>query len=365
MEAVWKDEDDIKSQNIIAKSSKAKKRFGKSNKDNESENVQNALESKYRDIKQYTNKYTWANIEESTEDNDDNLLSNLLKTSQSITTTEKQLNADNNRKIKLNHSYKVKALNGYIAKPDLNQGHSHKSILTDVEFSPTNESIAFTAGLDKTLKIFSLNLLNDDTNNEESGNSRLLSTVKTNDLAIHSAKFLNSNEIIMSGRKKHFFSYDLEKEKLVRNILNVSLIKSNSEIKSLERLYTRHNSDTFAFTTLEGDIFLFDSKSRQFKSSLKINGSVNSVVPNSHNKNYVYCCSNQGEIFIFDIRRTNSCVNKLDDQGSFNTLCIDIDMNNEYFASSLSTGVVNLYNLESINYASGPKIEPIKVSIKI
>ena len=356
MEAVWHDEDDLKISKIInTTSNKVKKRFKDVEK---SSNIKSTLEETYNTINSYSKNHNWANIENTQDSQEISKLQSLMLTSTSIIKESNSIEKSSQK----NHNYKGKDIQGFISRNDLNQGNQHKSITTNIEFSPKEENICITTGLDKSMKVFSLNSLDNKGSNSESS---LVSNIITTDMPIYSSKFLNSNEIILSGRRKHFYIYSLDQERLTRNIFNSSIIKTNTEIKSLERCYSRPTGDSFAFTTLEGDILLFDSKSKQFKSSLKINGSVNSVIVNSNYKPYVYCSSNQGEIFIFDVRKNNSCVNKIDDQGSFNTLCMDIDMEEKYLATSQHTGYVNLYSLDTINYSTSSNVEPIKVSLSL
>lgn len=356
MKSVWEDLDDVEASKLIGQSKKVAKRIliplSKQNDGNI--NITNLKQDTYNKIHSASN-YTWANEEIDDLNERPGGLKNLLHTAESILKDEEsKLN-----KSKINTNYKVKEVSGYVARPDLNSGNAHKSIISSLEFAPSKENIVVTSGLDKIMKVFSIDSLESQASSQSQTN--FLYSINTNDMPIYNSKFISNQEIVLSGRRKHFYSFDIVKEKLTRNVVNLSLLKLNSEIKSLERCFSNINSDSFAFSTLEGDILLFDSKTKHFKASLKINGSVTSVVPNSTFKNYIYCSSNQGEIYLFDVRRSNQCVNKITDQGSFNTLCIDIDHSEKYFASSSQTGVVNLYNLEDIEYANKEEVDPIKV----
>lgn len=322
----------------------------------------------YQNLNPAYNKsiYTWADIDSGNEEeNEKSDIKKLLLTSHSLIDSQNNKKNNKSKEKKFNYNYNIKNIGGYIVRPDLNLGYYHKSVCSNVEFSSFNENLVFTTGLDKKLNLFLIN--NESTEESEFLNnpnskvkeSKLTQSVITNDMPIYSAKFLQSNEIILSGRRKHYFTYDLEKNKLSRFVFNNSALKT--DIKSLEKCYTRYNNGNYAFTTLEGDIFLFDAYSKQFKTSFKINGSVNSIAFSS-NTNYLYSCSNQGEIYMFDVRRNNVCVNKIDDDGSFNTLSLDVDINNKYLATSLHSGVVNLYNIEEVNNSTNGKVEPIKVS---
>jgi len=178
-------------------------------------------------------------------------------------------------------------------------------------------------------------------------------------MPIFSAKHINDGtEIILSGRRKHFYIYNLEASKLDR--CASIFTHKDREISSLERMFVGKNQ--FAFGSLEGYVLLYDSKSKTYKHDLKINGSVNSVCFDN-NDTYLYTVGDQSEIHVFDLRKYRNCVQKVSDLGNFNTTCMDISNDNGFLATSSNSGVVNLYNLEDF-HSGKENIEPIRVIIK-
>lgn len=385
---IWQDDDDKKFEINREFPNKFTKRVNNySNKGKKflhAQEVEEQLKNNYNTLNPNFNRnfYTWADTSTQNNSNDSsqNGLNKLLLTSQAfVESNNKQ--TENKSKSKYNTNYNVKNVNGYIIRPDLNLGYYHNSVITNVEFSPSKENLALCSGLDKKLYFFKLktleldevtekekeksgkkektNTINSQNNQiNKNSDSNLVQAIVTHDMPIHSSKFLHSNEVILSGRRKHYFCYDLEKNALNRFVFNTSFMKT--DIKTLENCYTRSNCESYAFTTKEGDIFVFDSYNKQFKTNLKIHGSVNSVCFGPNHK--VYCCSDKGEIYLFDIRRSNTCLNKIDDEGSFNTLGMDIDINNKYLATSLHSGVVNLYDLNQLTNNTTTQIETVKVS---
>lgn len=354
---LWEDDDDKIFINRDSKSKLSKVLNTYQNKSKKvltTKEVEEELRRKYEQMKKENNAfYSWADVPDN-EDNDniaETNLSSLLKSSKSIIKRNEKESQKAGKPL-YNHSMSINNVEGFISRPDITLGSQHSSIVSSVKFSPFQNNICITSGLDKALKIYEFKDDQDEVQLNEKCNkntedfklkeSKLTKTLTTLDMPIYSANFLSKNEILFSGRRKHYYSYDLNKEKQIKYIFNSSAIKK--EIKSLERQFT--GSDSFCFSTLEGDIFLFDSNSKQFKSHLKINGSVNSCAFNFNKPYELYCCSNQGEIYLFDIRK-NNCLEKFDDEGSFNTLCLDIDSEGKFLASSQDSGIVNIYSLNS------------------
>lgn len=175
-------------------------------------------------------------------------------------------------------------------------------------------------------------------------------------MPIFSAKHINSgSEIVLSGRRKHFYTYDLEKGKVDRcgNIFS----SKERDIGSLERLFVGNNQ--FAFGSLEGYVLLYDSKSKTYKHDLKINGTVSSVCFDV-NDNYLYTVGDQSEIHVFDLRKYRKCVNKVADTGNFNTTVMTISPDGGYLATGSNNGVVNLFSLEDF-HSGNENIEPLRV----
>jgi len=233
-----------------------------------------------------------------------NKLDSLLKTSKSI--IESSESKDSN-------------VLKYSQMQDLNKDARHKSITSSIEFSPNKENLAFTAGLDEKLRLFAVN--------ETENKSTNLKTINTQDLPIYAAKFSNGGtEILISGKKKHFFVYDLEADKLER----CPSLFANKHVYSLEKMFV--GLDQFAFGTQEGFILVHDMSNKCFRYDIKINGSVNSVCFDRNGIN-LYAVGDQSEIYIFDLRKYRSCVNKVNDTGNFNTTCMDISRDNNYIAT--------------------------------
>ena len=146
-------------------------------------------------------------------------------------------------------------------------------------------------------------------------------------MPIFQAKYINKNkEIICTGKRKHYYIYDVNSNKVSRC---AGIVSHFDEIKSLERVFV--GEDHFAFGSLDGYVLLYDSKSKTFMYDLKINGSVNSVCFSK--KNYFYVVGDQSEIYLFDLRKNKKCLMKFADVGNFNTTAMSLSENNKYLAT--------------------------------
>jgi len=314
----WCDEEDEKIQiNLYSKNKLKKLKKDDENNIISGKDFQNRLREQFNKLNTKSEIYRWATGKKA-EDNDDsdsdcqlskkkqsaNRLDTLVKTSKSILETTES---------KDSNILKISQVQ------DLNKDAYHKSIISALEFSPIKENLAFTAGLDEKLKIFSVN----DTENK----SVILKTINTQDLPIYSAKFSQAGtEILISGKKKHFFIYDIEANKLER----CPSLFSNRHVYSLEKLFV--GQEQFAFGTQEGYILVHDMANKCFRYDIKINGSVNSVCFDRNGLN-LYAVGDQSEIYIFDLRKYRTCVNKINDSGNFNTLSMDISRDNNFIAT--------------------------------
>jgi len=83
---------------------------------------------------------------------------------------------------------------------DLNQAAPNQAVVQAVHFHPSGQ-LALTAGFDKTLRIFQV----------DGRDNTLIQGVHFADMPIHSAAFSpDGRQILASGRRKFFYSYDVE-----------------------------------------------------------------------------------------------------------------------------------------------------------
>jgi U3 small nucleolar RNA-associated protein 18 len=140
---------------------------------------------------------------------------------------------------------------------DANVQAPSKSVVRSTRFHHSGQ-LLMTAGMDKTVRLFQI----DGVQNPKAQG------VYFEDLPIVSAEFCgDGNEIIVSGRRKYFYSYDMISGKSTK----VPYIRGRPE-KSLEKFTVSPTGDMLAFCGLSGSINLVSAKTKQWVGALKMNG---------------------------------------------------------------------------------------------
>ena len=331
-EIKWKDEDDENLEINLNSRNKLKKL-----KKDKTESIIKGNEYQERIREQYNlmhnekekNLFKWAEGIEDDNSNSNNIngeLDLILKTNKSIMNDSKILSSSNI--LKINQLPQITKLPNY----------KHNSIITSLNFHPYKNNIIVSTGLDKTMKIFQIEKENDN-------KSTLLKTINTIDMPIFSSNFITNDELIITGRRKHYFIYNIQLNKL--NRFEGHFATSSNEISSLEKCFVGFNSKTYAFGDSKGNAFIYDINTKRFKYDLKI---IN-----------IYLVGDQSEIFIFDIRKYRNCVNKINDNGNIFTNCMDISFDYNFLATGSKNGYVNIYKVDDLKNSSSDEVEPIKV----
>ena len=254
-----------------------------------SEEYEKRIREQYNNMNKIKNNdlYKWAEDEENedTTTNENDLLKankegddleNLLRTNKSIVNENKIL--ENSNILKYQQCPQVTKLPGY----------QHISIMSTINFHPSKKDLLITSGLDKKLKIFNINF-------DQNYTSNLLKTINTLDIPIFSVKFLSNEDIIITGRRKHYYIYNLEKQSLSRIEGNFAL--SSNKINSLEKCFVGIDSNVYSFGDNYGNIYLYDINTKRFKYDIKVSSSINSIC--FDDKNYLYTVGDQSEIYIY------------------------------------------------------------------
>ena len=293
--------------------------------------------------------YKWAEDDEN-EDNTTNE-NDLLKENQEGDDLEKLLRTN---KSLINENKILTSTNilKYQQCPQVTKlpGYQHISIMSTINFHPRNKEILLTSGLDKKLKIFNINY-------SENFTSKLVKTINTLDIPIFSVKFISNEDIIITGRRKHYYLYNLEKQNLTRIEGNFAL--SSNKINSLEKCFVGLDSNIFSFGDNYGNIYLYDINTKRFKYDIKISSSINSIC--FDDKNYLYAVGDQSEIYIYDLRKYRNCLKKVNDYGNFYTNCMDISNNYNYIVTGGKQGYVNLYSVSDLVNDLNEDVEPVKI----
>ena len=118
-----------------------------------------------------------------------------------------------------------------------NFGYEHESVVSSINFHP-RENILMTSGLDRKVKLFDVShsqsvLQSEGTYNnmKSSSKSKKIQSIFLPDLPVYSANFIqDGKQAIFTGNRKHFYVYDLARNKLEKNTIgtldqkNLSLV---------------------------------------------------------------------------------------------------------------------------------------------
>ncbi|MCQ2820553.1 MAG: hypothetical protein MJ252_25085 [archaeon] len=331
----WKDLDDDNIKiNLNSKNRLKKLKKDLSETEISAEEYQKRLREQYQLMNDTKNNiYKWA--EEEPEDNKTKgELDLLLQTNNSI--------VNSNQIISSSNILKYKRLNA-ITK----NNSQHSSITTTINFHPLKENIVITTGLDKNLKIFEINQKEDKT--------ELIKIINSKDIPITSANFINNNLIIFTGRRKHYYTYDMESQNLIR--YDAGINSSSNDLSHFGNCFVGDRN--YGFGDENGNIYIYDNNSMRFNSDIKIQGGVTSICFNSNGIN-LFASNTLGEIYLFDLRKYRDCINKINDYGNSYTNCMCLSNNNKYLATGSKSGYVNVYNADDL-FENKKETEPIKV----
>ncbi|CAJ0760254.1 20522_t:CDS:2 [Entrophospora sp. SA101] len=191
-----------------------------------------------------------------------------------------------------------------------------------------NAQVLMTAGLDKTIRLFQI---------DGKINPKIQSTM-FKDLPIFNAAFNPSGEdIVVTGRKKHYYIYNIESD-VIERPRDIHGFKD----KSLENFSISPCGKYIAFAGKNGYIALISYKTKQWITSLKVNGLVKSIDWSS-NGQYLFSLSSDAEIYQWDVGM-RKCIYRFLDYGGFKPTRISISKNDCYYSIGSNTGVVNIYD---------------------
>ncbi|KAJ8475567.1 hypothetical protein OPV22_019294 [Ensete ventricosum] len=145
---------------------------------------------------------------------------------------------------------------------DANTEEPSNGPINSVQFH-RNDQLLLTTGLDRRLRFLQV---------DGKCNPKIQS-IFIEDCLVHKASFLpDGTEVIIAGRRKFFYSFDLVKA----SVSKIGPLTGREE-KSLEVFEVSPDSSTIAFIGNEGYILLVSSRTKELIGTLKMNGSVRSL----------------------------------------------------------------------------------------
>ncbi|KAL3515601.1 hypothetical protein ACH5RR_022503 [Cinchona calisaya] len=204
-----------------------------------------------------------------------------------------------------------------------------------------NAQLLLTGGLDRRLRFFQI----------DGKRNTKIQSIFLDDCPIRKASFLpDGSAVIVSGRRKFFYSFDLVKAKVDK----IGPLTGREE-KSLEVFEVSPDSQTIAFLGNEGYILLVSSKSKELIGTLKMNGTVRSVTFTNDGRELL-SSGGDGQVYHWDLR-TRACFHKGVDEGCINGTSLCTSPNGNLFAAGSDSGIVNVYNRDEF---LGGKRKPTK-----
>ncbi|KAJ0243472.1 U3 small nucleolar RNA-associated protein 18 [Hirschfeldia incana] len=228
----------------------------------------------------------------------------------------------------------------YTQLADANIADPSNAPINSVQFHQ-NAQLLLTAGLDRRLRFFQI----------DGKRNTKIQSIFLEDCPITKAAFLpNGSQVIVSGRRKYFYSFDLEHAKFDK----IGPLVGREE-KSLERFEVSQDSKTIAFIGNEGYILLVSTKTKELTGTLKMNGSVRSLAFSDDGKQLL-SSGGDGQVYVWDLR-TMKCLYKGVDEGSTCGTSLCSSPSGALFASGTDRGIVNIYKKAEF---LGGKRKPIK-----
>eukprot|EP00039_Didymoeca_costata_P013263 m.198855 g.198855 ORF g.198855 m.198855 type:complete len:472 (+) comp15721_c0_seq2:160-1575(+) len=306
-QAVWNDDDDTELRVDVSSTARLRKlRKNETESDLTGEDYSKRLRTQFEKIH---GRPAWADKERNDDDTEPGILA-----------LSRNLIAKSIKKLPTKRLEVLRVRDANVMGPS-------QATVNSVQFHPTAPAL-FTVGMDKKLRIFQI---------DEEKNP-MLQSVHFDDLPIISAGFMNQgNEIILSGRRKYFYSYDLQEGK-VRKIHELQGRKE----KSLEKMFISPDSKYIVFTGYDGSLVLASGKTKQNVGCLKMSGSVNTVCFHKDG-NQMITAGSLGKIHIWDLRM-RKCMHAFTDEGSTSTTAVTIFSQTGAVACGSTNGVVNLYD---------------------
>lgn len=223
---------------------------------------------------------------------------------------------------------------------DANAEDPSNGPINSVQFH-RNAQLMLAAGLDRRLRFFQI----------DGKRNTKIQSIFLDDCPIKKASFTpDGSQVIVSGRRKFFYTFDLVKAKVDK----IGPLVGREE-KSLEVFEVSPDSSTIAFVGNEGYILLVSSRTKELIGTLKMNGTARSIAF-ANNGQELLSSGGDGQVYHWDLR-TRTCFHKAVDEGCINGTALCTSFNGALFAAGSDSGIVNVYNRHEF---LGGKRKPIK-----
>ncbi len=128
--------------------------------------------------------------------------------------------------------------------------------------------------------------------------------------------------------------------------------------KSLEKMSVSPCGKFIVFLGDDGSIILVSTKTKQWVSTLKMNGTVTDIAFSKDGET-LFSIGSDAEVYRWDLK-TMECTGKLKDVGAIDPVRIAVSPNMKYLAIGLKCGIVNVYCMDLGAEHSMITMDPIK-----
>jgi len=225
--------------------------------------------------------------------------------------------------------------------------HKEGAVIRSTEFHPTS-TVGMVAGNNGTVSLFQI----DGKENPK------IQTVNFENFPIKTAKFSASgNEFIVgSQHHPHFFVYDMMIGKTIKVPWRNKTTEHNTQKFEISR-----DGKLMAFIGRFGFIHIISARTKEFLRSFKMNDSCQAL-KFSPDSSSLYSTGEGGEVYIWDLR-SSSCLHKFADSGCLSGTAVAVS--NHHLATGSSSGVVNVYNVNTIAKTDTAYPQPDKVILNL
>ncbi|XP_041859481.1 U3 small nucleolar RNA-associated protein 18 homolog [Melanotaenia boesemani] len=220
-----------------------------------------------------------------------------------------------------------------------NSARPSEDRLTTVQFHPSAQ-VVMTAGLDQSISLFQV----DGKTNPK------IQSIHLERFPVHKAQFSQNGETVIatSLRNKMFYLYDM----MEGRVSPVHAVRGLNEARVME-FSVCPDGGALLLTGTNGYLHLLTLKTKEVVRSMKINGDISGVAF-SHDGSKVFANSEEGEVYVWDMR-SSRCVNRFTDEGCVKGTSIAASRNGRYLACGSQSGVVNIYSQEACLNSASPR----------
>ncbi|KAM6914229.1 U3 small nucleolar RNA-associated protein 18 homolog isoform 2-T2 [Lycodopsis pacificus] len=228
-----------------------------------------------------------------------------------------------------------------------NSSRPSEDRLTTVQFHPSAQ-VVMTAGLDQSVSLFQV----DGKTNPK------IQSIHLERFPVHRAQFSRDGDTVIatSLKNKMFYLYDM----MEGRVTPVHTVRGLNEAR-VKEFSVCPEGGALLLTGTNGYLHLLTLKTKEVVRSMKINGDVIGVAF-SHDGSKVFVNSEDGEVYVWDMR-SSRCVNRFTDDGCVKGTSIASSPNGQYLACGSQSGVVNVYSQEACLNSANPK--PLKAVMNL